>query len=116
MGKSDEIRLLSTKWLTYSALGLVLFSAGIIGLMEAITMRIGGKDIFTWGWVLVVAIVIINAGISFIGTSIKYRIYLDRKRKQDSEFHVRSHGSGGSGSSRSHRSSSHRRSSESHSE
>ncbi len=106
MGKSDEVRLLSTKWITYSALGLVLFSAGIIALMEAIIMRIGGKDIFTWGWVLIVAIVIINAGISFIGTSLKYRIYLDRKRKQDSEFHVRSHGSG---SSRSHRSSSHRK-------
>lgn len=108
MGKSDEVRLLSTKWLTYSALGLALFSAGIIALMEAITMRIGGKDIFTWGWVLVVAIVIINAGISFIGTSIKYRIYLDRRRKQDSEFHVRAHGSGGS---HSHKSSSRRRSS-----
>ncbi len=99
MGRSDEIRLLSTKWMTYSALGLILLSAGIIALTEAIMLRIGGKDLFTWGWVLVVAIVIINAGISFIGTSIKYRIYLDRRRKQDNEFHV----GGGGGSDTSHR-------------
>lgn len=63
-------------------------------------LRIGGKSLFTWGWVLVVAIVIINAGISFIGTSIKYRIYLDRKRKQDNEFHT---GGGGGESSHRHR-------------
>jgi hypothetical protein len=88
MSSSNELRLLSTKWLTYSILGLALFSAGILVLMEAIVLRINGKDLFTWGWVLVVAIIIINAGISFIGTSIKYRIYLDRKRKQDNEFHT----------------------------
>ena len=98
MSRSDEIRLLSTKWITFSALGLFLLSAGIVALMEAIMLRIGGKDLMTWGWVLIVAIVIINAGISFIGTSIKYRIYLDRRRKQDNEFQPGS-GSSGSGDS-----------------
>jgi hypothetical protein len=55
MSSSNELRLLSTKWLTYSILGLALFSAGILVLMEAIVLRINGKDLFTWGWVLVVA-------------------------------------------------------------
>lgn len=97
MSNSSEIRLLTTKWLTFSALGLVLLAAGIVTLSESIVMRVSGKDIFSWGWVLTVAVIIVSAGISFLGTSIKYRIYLDRKRKQDSEFNTRG------GSSRSHR-------------
>lgn len=86
MSNSKEIRLLSTRWITYSALGTLMMAAGLLVLMEGIVMRISGSEPFTYGWVLLVAIVIFSAGISFIGTSVKYRIYLDRKRKQDSEF------------------------------
>ena len=86
MSSTKEIRLLSTRWVTYSVLGTLMMAAGLIVLMEGIVMRVNGSDPFTYGWVLLVAIIIFSAGISFIGTSVKYRIYLDRKRKQDSEF------------------------------
>lgn len=97
MGRTDEIQVLSTKWWTFSALGVIMLAAGLVALGEAIFMRVSGKEMMQWGWVMLVSVVIFNAGISFIGTSIKYRIYLDRKRKQESEFRQ------GVGSSRSHK-------------
>jgi Na+/melibiose symporter-like transporter len=106
--KSDETTTLSTKWITFSALGLLLFTAGIVVLMETTKMYVSGDDLSEWIGFLVVAIVIMNAGISFVGTSIKYRIYLDRKRKQESETHTSRSG----GSHRHSRSSSHRSSAE----
>lgn len=119
MGKSDEIKLLSTRWVTYSVMGTVMMAAGLVTLMEGIVMRIHGDGIATYGVVVGVAVVIFSAGISFIGTSVKYRIYLDRKRKQDNEFHNpggshrhRSESSSGHGHGHGHRS---RKSSSSHS-
>ncbi len=112
MSTSKEIKLLSTRWIVYSALGTLMMAAGLVVLMEGIVMRVNGSDPFVYGWVLMVAIIIFSAGISFIGTSVKYRIYLDRKRKHDDEFHgprssVTSHKSRShSGSHRSSRSSS----------
>ena len=115
MGRSDEIQVLSTKWWTYSVLGVIMIAASFIVLGEAIAMRVQGKDLPQWGWVMLVAIVIFNAGISFIGSSLKYRIYLDKKRKQESEFRI-SGGSGHSGRSHRHRSSSSKHSHSSSSE
>ncbi len=110
MGRnSDETKTLSAKWITFSALGVLLFTAGIVVLMETTKMYVSGDDLSEWIGFLIVAVVIMNAGISFIGTSIKYRIYLDRKRKQESETHTSR--SGGS-SHRHSRSSSHRSSAE----
>jgi hypothetical protein len=89
MGRSsDETKLLSTKWITFSALGMILFTAGILVLMETTSMYVSGKDLSDWIGFLIVSVVILNAGLSFVGTSIKYRIYLDRKRKQESETHT----------------------------
>jgi hypothetical protein len=105
MSTSREIKLLSTRWITYSALGMLMMAAGLVVLMEAIVMRVNGSEPSVFGGVLLVAIIIFVAGISFIGTSIKYRIYLDRKRKQDSEFkspHAGSRSSSGEHKSRSH--------------
>ena len=120
MRKSDEINLLTTRWWTYSALGVIMMAAGLITLGEAVFMRVTGKELAQWIWVMLIAVVIFNAGISFIGTSLKYRIYLDRRRKQESELHVSgtqssSHHRHRSSSSRSS-GSSHRRSERSHSE
>lgn len=106
MGKSDEIQVLTTKWWTYSVLGVIMLAAGLVVLSEAIFMRVSGKEMMEWGWVMLVSVVIFNAGISFIGTSIKYRIYLDRKRKQESEF---KQGSGSSHHYKSRSSGSHRK-------
>jgi len=86
MSNKSEIKLLSTRWITYSAMGTVMMAAGLLVLSEGIILRVKGSDFSAYSWVFLVAIVIFSAGISFIGTSIKYRIYLDRKRKQDSEF------------------------------
>lgn len=102
MSKGDEVRLLSSRWLVFSGLGILMMSAGLVALMQAATYKMKGMEATKWGTVLVVAIILFNAGISFIGTSIKYRIYLDRKRKHDSEFRS------GSGEGISHRHSSHR--------
>ena len=85
-----------------------MLAAGLVALGEAVFMRVSGKEMMQWGWVMLVSVIIFNAGISFIGTSIKYRIYLDRKRKQENEFRS---GPGGASSGHRHRSSSggHRR-------
>lgn len=89
MGRnSDETKLLSTKWITFSALGLILITVGLIVLMETTSRYIKDTDVYNWVGFLLVAVVIFNAGISFVGTAIKYRIYLDRKRKQESETHA----------------------------
>lgn len=88
MSNKREIKLLSTRWITYSAMGIVMMAVGLVVLMEAIVLRIKGSEISSYGIVLFAALVIFSAGISFIGTSIKYRIYLDKKRKQDSEFQI----------------------------
>ncbi len=104
MSKSQEIRLLSTRWITYSVLGTLMMAAGLVVLMEGIVLRINGNDPTEYGWVILVAIVIFSAGISFIGTSVKYRIYLDRKRKQDNEFSSHHRRSGSSSHRSSHRS------------
>lgn len=108
MSNNREIKLLSTRWITYSALGTLMMAAGLVVLMEAIVMRVNGSEIFNYGSVLLVAIVIFSAGISFIGTSVKYRIYLDRKRKQESEFQTAPrHSSSSSSGGHEHRSRSH---------
>ena len=92
-----------------------MMAAGLIVLMEGIVMRVNGSDPFTYGWVLLVAVIIFSAGISFIGTSVKYRIYLERKRKQDSEFQSPSRSSSNS-SGHGHKSRSHGHKSKSSSE
>jgi len=100
MSKSDEVSLLSTRWMVFTILSVLMISAGLVLLMEAAIYRMKEMEVVKWGTVLAVAIVLFNAGISFLGSSIKYRIYLDRKRKQESEFkpsssgHRSSHSSG----------------------
>lgn len=86
MSKSQETQLLSSRWITYSVLGTLMMAAGLVVLMEGIVMRVNGKEPMEYGWVLGVAIIVFSAGINFIGSAVKYRIYLDRKRKQESEF------------------------------
>lgn len=86
MSSKDEVKLLSGRWIIYSALGMLMLSAGLIIFMFGIESRIKGHEATEWAVIIGVAIILFNAGIAFLGSSIKYRIYLDRKRKHDSEF------------------------------
>jgi hypothetical protein len=88
MSTRSEIKELSQKWLLNSAIGLVLFGAGMSVFGEALIMKMGGKTILEWGAVGALSLGIINAGLSFVGNGIKYRIYLERKRKSDSSTRV----------------------------
>lgn len=67
---------LKKKWLIFAISGLLLNGFGISLLGEAIILKSNAESKV---WILVgtLALVCINAGISLVGTAVKYRIHLD---------------------------------------
>jgi len=86
--RSDkEVRRLSVRWLFNSAFGLLLVGAGMAIFGEAILLKFKEEPFLEWFGLGAISLILFNAGLSFFGTGIKYRIYLERKRK--SEFSTR---------------------------
>lgn len=67
---------LRRKWLIHAVAGLLLNGFGLSLLGEAIILKANGESNI---WILVgtLALVFINAGISVVGTAVKYRVHLD---------------------------------------
>jgi hypothetical protein len=88
MSTKSEVKELSQKWLLNSVIGLVLFGAGMSVFGEALIMKFKGNSILEWGAIGALSLGLLNAGLSFVGNGIKYRIYLERKRKSDTSTRV----------------------------
>jgi hypothetical protein len=67
---------LKKKWLTHAITGLMLNGLGLSLLGEAILQKSTGES-FLWIFTGTVALSLINAGISYVGTAVKYRVHLD---------------------------------------
>ncbi len=67
---------LKKKWLTFAISGLILNGFGLSLLGEAIIKKSSGTGIW-WIFLGTLALVCINAGISLVGSAVKYRIHLD---------------------------------------
>ncbi|GCD77464.1 hypothetical protein JCM31826_09460 [Thermaurantimonas aggregans] len=67
---------LRKKWFVHAVVGLLLNGFGLSLLGEAIIMKSQNQSNL---WILVgtLALIFINAGISTIGTAVKYRVHLD---------------------------------------
>lgn len=71
---------LRRKWLRFAVSGLILNGFGLSLLGEAIISKSSGQGP---QWILLgtIALVCINAGISLVGTAVKYQVHLDNADK-----------------------------------
>ena len=65
------------KWLIFSISGLILIGFGLSLLGEAIILKYEKKPFF---WLGTFALIIVNAGLCFFGSAIRYRIQIDRSK------------------------------------
>lgn len=73
---------LKIKWLRNVIIGLILNGLGLSVLGEAIIAKMKEAPSSEWIWKGTLALVLINAGISFVGTAVKYKVYLDSAEKK----------------------------------
>lgn len=75
-------RKLFVNWLIFSVVGLLLLGAGLCVFGEAVILKFGDAGFgrwFAWG---TLSLIIFNAGISFVGRAVGYRVRLDRLKEE----------------------------------
>ncbi|MFN3951412.1 MAG: hypothetical protein ACK4KT_03300 [Thermaurantimonas sp.] len=83
---------LKKKWLRFAISGLVLNGFGLSLLGEAIIIKSAGESMW-WIPIGTLALICINAGISLVGTAVKYRVHLDNANQYRSSQHRRKNNS-----------------------
>lgn len=71
-----------TKWRTFAPLGLTLVGFGVSVVSHTVERRISGApfwDWFVWG---TAGLILLNAGLTFFGESIKHRVLYDLEDKR----------------------------------
>ena len=80
---NSEVGKLTRKWLFFSATGLLLVGFGMSVFGEAVILKFNKEPFLDWFSMGTISLIVFNAGLSFFGSGIKYRIYLDRRRKSE---------------------------------
>lgn len=70
-------------WLIKGILGLILTSAGVFLILEAIIFRNSGVRTIEWGAATIVALVVFNSGLGFFGSSILSRMRYERAKRRE---------------------------------
>ena len=67
-------------WLLFAISGLVLIGFGLSLFGEALIAKYEGRP---WFWVGTLSFIVINSGISMVGTSVVYRVQLVLEQKKE---------------------------------
>lgn len=71
------------RWIIKATLGLSFIGFGACLVAEAALTKYDGAATADWVLYGLVALVVLNSGVSIVGDAVKHRVHLDRYREQE---------------------------------
>lgn len=72
---------LKKKWVLTTGSALALVSVGLYVFSEAIFARLNGTELGAWVGMLLISLILINAGIFIFGNSVVQKSYMESRRR-----------------------------------
>lgn len=70
-------------WIIKATLGLSLIGFGACLVAEAVLTKYDGSATADWVLYGLVALAVLNSGVSIVGDAVKHRVHLERHREQE---------------------------------
>lgn len=69
-------------WLIKAPVGLSLIGFGACLVAESAVLKYNGASTSSWFYAGLVALIVLNAGVCFVGDAVKHRVHYERLREK----------------------------------